>query len=222
MDNPVRYGFRWCKGMSTGPTPKPHKYFVASAASFDVNGGAQNIRLRAGDLIRRASSGGVSLCDGAEGAGGELPPCAVVVGLRPYFDGNSMVFSDTLPSDTTYGTNLERQTEVLALPLMPGMVFEVDCDDAVTATTRAAYQAFEGENCSFRNTGAVGELYANPKLDISTHATTGTLVWRIVQVPNDFENFDYSGANVKLYVTPNYVQQPWAAATGPVFGSTGV
>lgn len=222
MDNPVKYGFRWNRGINNRAIPTPVERFVENAQSFDVNGGAQNIRLRAGDLVRSEASGGIFLCDGTEGAGGALAPFGVVVGFKPYFDGEQMRYADSLPSDTTYGTNLDRQTKVLVVPFAPGQYWEVDVDEAVTATTLAAYQLLVGANASFVNTGASGELYANPKLDIATAATTSTLAFRIEEVSRNMENFDFSGANVKLIVSPNYVQRPWAAATGPVWGSDGI
>lgn len=213
-DNRQEYGIRPHRGdFSGGSLFKPEEHIVASAQSFDINGGASNVALGYGDMVRLLSTGGVALCDGAEGAGGALAPYGIVVGVGPFFDGTKMVRGRTLPSDTTYGTNLARQSTVLVVPV-DGTLFEADCDDATTATTKAAYQAFIGENVDMRHDVTASNTRPTPRIDISSHATTNTLIWRIVGISKDVSNQDFSGNFVKLIVRCNIPQLPRGSTTG--------
>ena len=91
-------------------------------------------------------------------------------------------------------------------------VWNIIVNDATTATTEAAYQAFIGENCSHIHTALSGGLALTPKLNISTHATTATLDWRIVGIPNRSVQ-DFTGANVELEVICNRPQSFTGAGT---------
>lgn len=210
-DNVSKYGFRY-QGLTGGPGHlKPITKIVATAESFDVTGGLQNAALRAGDVVTLASTGGVTLCAGAETT--PANPYGVVVGVMPYYDSTigtsgAMRPSKSLPSDISWGTNLGRQSKLIIQPFLPGLVFEVDADDASTATTEAAYQALIGENVSMINTAAASTSppWVAPKIDISSHNTTATLCFTIVGISPTLDNVDFSGANVKLLVTANIAQ----------------
>jgi hypothetical protein len=213
-DNRQSYGLRWSVAANGGrPQPNPMEVIVATGASFDINGGASNVALGVGDVVRSLSTGGVGLCDGAEGAGGALSPRYVVVGVGPYWDGTKMVKGTTLPSDTAWGTILERQSTLLVVPVTAG-VWEVDCDDATSATTKAAYQAFIGEHANIRHDVTATNTRPTPRLDISTHNTTDTLVWNIVGVSPTLDNQDFAGNYVKMLIYPNIVQLGFAGITG--------
>lgn len=201
MDNRAGYGFRWVRSRWGGSQlPKCVRAHVASAESFDVTGGAQNVRLRKGDPVHQVTSGGVTLSPGAETT--VIPPKFIVMGIGPYYDGSQMVVGGDLPSDTTWGTLYERQTNIWVCPVEDGY-WEIDADDATTATTEAAYRALVGTNADHILAGATGELYAKPKLDISSAATTNSLAWRIEDISRNTDNIDFSGANVKLIVAIN-------------------
>lgn len=210
-DNVSKYGFRY-QGLTGGPGHlKPITKIVATGESFDVTGGLQNAALRAGDVVTLLSTGGVTLCAGNETT--PANPYGVVVGVMPYYDSTigtsgAMRPSKSLPSDINWGTNLARQSKLIIQPFLPGLVFEVDVDEATTATTEAAYQALSGENVSMINTAAASTSppWVAPKLDISTHATTATLCFTIVGISPTLDNVDFSGANVKLLVTANIAQ----------------
>ena len=215
-DNRQNYGFRWSVAANGGmPHPKPIEVIVASAQSFDINGGASNVGIGPGDVVRSLSTGGVGLCDGAEGAGGATSPRYIVVGVAPYWDAAQgvMTYGNVLPSDTTYGTVLERQSKLLVVPVESG-VWEIDCDDAVTATTQAAYQAYIGENANHIHDTTATNTRPTPRLDISTHNTTSTLVWNIVGISKTQDNQDFSGNYVKLLVQANVVQLKTAGIAG--------
>lgn len=214
-DNVARYGFRWVRGLDGGkPMPVVEEHTVATAASFDVNGGAQNVLLRKGDPVIQLADGSMDLCDGAEGAGGALVPYGICVGIKQYYDGSRLrVSPEYLPSDIAWGTLRERRSAIFVMPISAG-VWEIDADDAVTATTEAAYEALVGSNIDFRLSGLVNELYANPRGDISTTNTTNTLMLRIIAISKTVENSDFTGNFVKLHVIANRAQRPWSSATG--------
>jgi hypothetical protein len=209
-DNVARYGFRFYRNAAGGlHHPSPQPFWIPTGTSFDVNGGAQNVGLGKGDLVTLLATGGVDLADGSEGAAGMVAPIGVVVGVGPYWDGSKMVQSDVIPSDTAWGTIQDRISRVWVVPVGDA-IWEVDVDDIVTATTKAAYQALIGENADMVNTGVVSvDTRAKPKLDIATHAAaTTTLGWRIWDVSPTAENVDFAGANVKLLVRVNVAQHP--------------
>jgi len=206
MDNVKRYGFRWARGYNRNSHPDVFEYPATSGALFQVAGVPTNLNLNVGDPVRLDVNGGVVLAGGNENAATSQAPFGVVMGFGPYFNGNRMVRSPVLPSNVTYGTSLERQSKVLVTPFSEG-IWEIDCDDAVTATTLLAYQALVGENCDHQLAAAVASapgFSANPVLDISTHnPATATLSMRIFGVSQSFDNQDYAGAWVKLLVTVN-------------------
>lgn len=210
-DNRVEYGFRWSTAYNGYPMPMPLEFTIADDESFDVSGGASKVKLGPGDPVRIQSDGHLDLAAGnettAEGAFG------IVIGVKPYWDGDFMQPSNTIPSDVSYDTNLARQTKVHVVPVTAG-AWEVDVDDSSTATTQSAYQAFVGENADHILTGSTDNDRAYPKLDISTHATTSSLIWRILKISPTLNNEDFSGANVKLVVIPNVAQSPAFSATG--------
>lgn len=203
-DNAVRYGFRWVKSRGGSSNQDIRRAWVATSASFDVSGGASNVVLGEGDPLVQLSDGSATLA-----VGNETTPSTtclgICVGIKQYFDTARSVMTAMgpgVPSDLAWGTNLARQTQVLFVPAQTA-VWAIQVDDITTFTTEAAYQAAIGENVSHILTGASGELRAKPKLDISTHATTNTLVWKIIGISQTAQNQDYSGANVELYVICN-------------------
>lgn len=208
-DNAVRYGFRWQRsaGVASGlGAPDPRRVAVASA--YQAAPGAVNCHLWPGDPVTKLSDGTVQLA----ATGGQID--GVIVGIGPYYNATigAMAFADFLPGGTTYGTNLDRTSYVWIVD--PGLaVFECCCDENTTATTRAAYQAFVGENVDHILVPVTATAKATPLLDISTHATTNTLAWRIIDIPLRPE-IDFSGLNVPLLVMPNVVGQAAFQITG--------
>lgn len=201
-DNVQRYGFRLFRGQS-GQYVHPIKRYVADAYQATSDGAASNVDLNPGDPVKLVSDGTVALAITTNDVWG------IVAAVNPYWNGTAMTPGSRLPGATTGGGIFERKSSVMIWELTPDMLFEADCDDAVTATTRAAYEAFVGENvdhvCLADVTNA-GRPKANPRLDISGHATTHTLGWRIRAVSESLDNQDFSGANVKLIVSCNNIQ----------------
>lgn len=216
MSNRIQYGFRFIGGFSGGSCyPNPVKRFVASDASFDVNGGAANVGLGPGDPVRELNDGSVTLCDGSEGSGGALDPWGIVVAVLPYWSVSEQVmrYGDVLPSHTVYGSNLARQSWVMVQPIH-GVRWEVDADAGSAPTTKAGYQALIGANVDHVLTGGAGESRAKPLIDISSADTTGTLKWRIVGIADTENNRDFSEDRVKLVVVGNDIQHPAYNSTG--------
>jgi hypothetical protein len=206
-DNASSYGFRYVRSIN-GSEPKPFRGRVASGYNPTLSGTAYGIW--PGDPVTLLSDGTYQVTIGAEGSKGIIS--GICVGVGPTYDGSAMQYKNYVPPNTVYSTNLERQTYIWIVP-GPGSVFEVDVDDAVTATTEAAYQALCGENADHRLTTGL-QPKANALLDISTHDTTNTLQWRILDVSQTAANQDYSGARVKLLVTPNVVSDAPFNTTG--------
>lgn len=206
MDNLVRYGFRVAKGRFATQAPIPVKMKVASG--YQAAPGAVNVPLRIGDPVGLVNDGTVALA----AAGGGAAIFGVIVEVFPYWDGTKMVFGDRLPGGTAPGTTAIDRFSYVGVVNALGTVFEIDVDDTVN-TTLQAYQAHINANADHAFS-AVANVGAFPKLDISTVNTTNTLQWRILGVSDSVENQDYSGANVKLYVTANVTSEAPVQATG--------
>lgn len=216
-DNRASYGFRFYRSKYGRPLENPLMKLVASNAAFSVNGGASSIGIGIGDPVKLVNDGTVTLAEGTENIPTDI--YGIIVGVAPVWNASLGVMqpSNLLASNVVWGTNQERASYVHVVPIEQAY-WEIDCDDATTATTQAAYQAFVGENCSMILTGASGAARAFPKLDISTHNTTNTLKLRIAEISRTKDNQDFSGANVKLVVELNATAQTAGWATT----STGV
>jgi hypothetical protein len=201
-DNLQRYGFRVCQGRHA-PHENPIKKKVASGYQ------ATTADLHIGDPVSLVSDGTVALA-----AAGSGLIYGVITQILPYWDGTKMVFNDRLPGGTAPGTTIVDRFSYVMVQRAFGTIFEVDVDDAVTATTLAAYQAFIEENCDHAFSVDATAKKSFPRLDISTHAVTATLQWRIVGISETGDNRDYSGAYVKLLVQANVVSEGGVVALG--------
>ena len=207
-DNPKRYGFRPQRSLTGGsPLGAIQRYRVASGYTVSLGSACG---LYVGDPVTILSTGYVQAQVGSEGTQGKNT--GVIVGVGPSWDGTLMQFKDNIPAATTYGTVLERTSYVFVCH-GDGIAFEVDADDNTTATTEANYTALIGENADMVNTAGL-EPRLNPMLDISTHATTNTLQWRILDISPTLDNQDFTGKYVKLIVTPNVTSEAPAQTTG--------
>ena len=204
-NNMALYGFRWQRSRFD-VLELTERAYVASA--YQAAPSAINVDLRPGDPVVKVSDGTVALAAAGNATYG------IVAGIGQYFDGEVMrPGGASLPGGTTWGTLSERISVVHIIPVA-GQVFEIDCDDATTATTEAAYRAFIGENCDISINAVSGDKRAYPLLDISTHETSGnSRVWRIVDLALG-GNLDFSGTRVKLLVTAAQVQQAPFAVNG--------
>lgn len=215
-DNTHKYGFRYVKSLNgNSSTGSPPRMRCRLASAYQPTAGGSNCNLHAGDVVTFTTDGTIIMGVGSEGT--QTANLGVVDGFGPVYDGTVMQpASYFVGGSGVYGTNLDNATYVYVIPL-EGNVFEVDCDDAVTATTKAAYTAFIDENVDMvlvRNTSNANDYSADPKLDISSHSpNTTTLQFRIVDLSQQL-GIDYSGANVPLYVTVNKSAQAPYNTTG--------
>jgi hypothetical protein len=188
---------------------------VKSVASGqdDVDDAAVSVGLYPGDPVKLVSTGGVIISLTTEAVWG------IVVGILPYWDGTRMVPGPKLPNQTTWGTVEERRSQVLVVPASAG-VWEIDCDDTAAAyDTKGEYEAFVGENVTHTVPGGTASGVAptdsaDPYIDISTHATTNTLTWRIEGVSPTAENQDFATTYVKMLVSINLSQEHGESASG--------
>jgi hypothetical protein len=193
MDNVAIYGFRPYQGRYSADAPIVPKFV---ATTYQAAPGAVNVDLNIGDPVIRVSDGSVAIAV----AGATNPVYGIIVGVPRVWDAGlgAVRPSDRVPGGTAW-TSIDRQTQVL-VRLAQGTLWEVDVDDAVSATTLAGYQAFIGENVNIIYSASATTGKASPKVDISGHATTNTFQCNIVDVSPSLMNQDFAGANVKLIV----------------------
>ncbi len=213
-DNVAMYGFRWVQGGSGRDCPEIVPMYVVDAVDSEDDAAA-NCDIRPGDPVKLVSDGTVNLAKTTEKVYGVV---ACVLGVYDSVNGTYGP-SNRVPNGATGGGILERRTLLGVIPAK-GNTFEIDVNDATTATTEAAYQAFCGENAEHVCVRALnnGNYAAFPKLAIAGHAVTAGLGWRILRISKTQMNKDFSGANVKLLVTVNDSN----AASSPATNEVGV
>lgn len=208
-DNLLRYGWRWSVAANGRACPPGFPMVVADAYGGSLN--SIDVDLNVGDLVKRVSTGTIEHADGNETTTESV--MGVVVGIIQYWDGSVIRSGSKVPNGSTGGGLYERQTRVLVVPAGWG-IWEADVDVSAAAyDTRAEYQAFVGENVDHINVANATTDKANPRIDISTHATTESLVWNIVGISPTHENQDFSGEYVKLLLAINNWDWPGQAAT---------
>lgn len=204
-DNRHQYGIRFHSTQGGSGRPACVEALVASAYAGD-HGGAVGIAI--GDPVDRLATGFVELTNDTATRDTLFAVVMSVANAKVDANGKARP-ANYLPSGTTY--TLEETTSRLIVAPFSDHNWEMDCDDAVSATTLAAYRAFVGENVDMvfsRETSNPDKPRCNPLLDISTHAVTAALMWRIVGVSKSRENADFSGLNVKLLVQLNQGLDP--------------
>lgn len=211
-DNPVKYGFRLARFRAGFAMSSMEEAFCITGATF-AGGSATAASLRPGDPIVRLASGAINVAPGTDGTPGDV--LGIVVGIKQYVDpafANAVTArGNALPSSIAYGTNLDLQSKIYYVPA-DAAVWRIQVNDNTTATTLAAYQLLLGANANHIHTAASGGLALTPRLNISTAATTATLNWRIVGIPDPTIQ-DFTGLNVELEVTCNRPQSFTGAGT---------
>lgn len=219
-DNQHYYGLRWVKSISGACQPKPIRCQIATGyrPTLTVSTTDYYVDLNVGDPVRLLDGGFIQIFEGAESDAQDPVIAAnygVVVGFEFLWDAAKAKMDPVLKYPSTgiaWGTNLERASRVLVVPTKDA-IFEVGCDDKVTADTLAEYRALIGDNVAHIFDYVSGG-WANPLLDISTHdATDATLPWRIWDVSDTRNNENYAGDYVKMLVTTNIGQFPEFKAT---------
>lgn len=206
-NNTAMYGFRHVAGDHR--SAQDIECFVADAETIADDASAA-CDLSPGDPVKLTAAGGVNLAKTTDKVYG------VVKAVLGVYDSANGTYgpSNRVPVASTGGGLSERRTRVL-VTLAKGNVFEVDVDEAITATTEAAYFALIGTNVEHVCVRAAryGAFAAFPRIDISSTATTAGLGWRIVGISKNAANKDFSGTGVKLLVMVNDSQEPASPAT---------
>ncbi len=203
-DNPHIAGFRPYRPKSGAQTLSPLTGLIASGYQGAISGGT-SIDISVGDPVGKLATGYMEIRDGFEAAGTGETVWGIVTDIKPFYNSvlGAMDFGNRLPGGTAYGTNFARQSKIGYLPVAE-YYWEIDCDDAVTATTYAAYLALIGTACDHvLTTGS--EPKSNVMLDISTTSTSDGQ-WKIVGISDTVMNQDFSGNYVKLIVEINEPQ----------------
>ncbi len=169
--NVTRAGFMYHSTLGGAPAPVPVPKQVATTYAT---------ALYPGDVVKLVSDGSVA----AAGAGDAF--FGVVSHVIQYRNADGVLVRNGryLPASLSYTADTERSL-VAVIPAFPFVVFEVDADDGSTATTIAAHRLFVGENANLNATAYTADTglgLSGMALDISTHAVTATLQWRIHDV----------------------------------------
>jgi hypothetical protein len=205
MNNAARYGFRYHStmvGNSAGVKVSPEPALFASAYQPAVNGSG-NCNIGIGDPITGLATGMCQLAAGIEAAAGAAEAIkGVIYQCLPQWSAtqSAMVPGNVIQGGIVYGTNLERQTKALYVPVRD-TVFEADVVNAgASFDTVAEFQAAYGANADHRNVFDATSLRAVPQVDLATVAAT-TAQWRIIGLSKSALNQDLTGTNAKLLVS---------------------
>jgi hypothetical protein len=154
------------EGMST-----PRPCFIAS--------GYNTADLYVGDPVSWVSDGSVV----RTAAGSATAIYGVITAILQFRNSDGVLVRNGryIPSGTTWTADAERSM-VMVLPAANAL-FSVDADDGSSITTIAGARTVAGENCDHAfGTADQGLGLSAAVLDISTHAVTATLQWRVVDV----------------------------------------
>lgn len=213
-DNAQMYGLRFHSTRSGSGTPNVLRKRVASAYNGSLNSAAVDMNI--GDVVKLVNDGTVALV-----VAGDTTMFGVIVGIGPYWDGSKLIRNSKLPNSAgAYSTNYDRETTVFVIPFEDA-IFEIDCDDASSATTFAAYRTLVGNNGDLVTTGNATTGKASYMFDISDAVanTTASAQMRILDISPTLANQDFSGNYVKLLVVANEVS---TNLPGYDSGATGV
>jgi hypothetical protein len=212
-DNVAYYGYRLFTGaFAQTNAPLTRRLPVASNYDSTAPVGTAGVGFRPGDVVSLTATGDTLQHTVATGvlANQNTKPLGVVGGIDPWFDvsigqAGAMRRADNLPAGIVYGTNLERQSNLLIIPV-EGNTFEVDVVNNTTFNTLALLQGIVGLNAELIYSAVAPKAF--PRLDLTAANVTGanTRQWRIVGISPSLNNQDFTGLNVKLLVVCNIPQ----------------
>ena len=203
MDNPHYYGFRYVHGYGTVERPQCRTR-------------VRIVNLHAGDPLKQVASGAVELSQA-----GELVDYIFVGmkqmlftdGVRPY---ERYIGATAYAASSGLFVPAQKRSVAICLPVLPGMVFEIDGDDQ-SITTEVGFIAHIGSNFDHvfsRDISNTSDPKANPLLDIATESESDGQ-WRYLGLSKTTANRDLTGAYVKHYVQVNESKQvPIGAGAG--------
>lgn len=196
-NRPNAIGFRWVRN-KLAPTSEPPRITLPIASAYATS-------LGRGAPVKLLSDGTVDLAATNASVYGVFDGMAQNYNASTGFVGPAPKYTATV----TYGSDMTRQSLAYVIPVV-GQVFRITCDDNVTATTQAAYEALVGGNIDFAAGTAVGDRSGHVA-DISTIATTAEDL-RIVNIP-DKTSTDFSATGVEIEVEFNLIQGTQVGST---------
>lgn len=212
-DNRRKYGIRFYASMTGVGRTAAVEGVIASAYAPLINTN-ESVGLSIGDPVQKLTDGTYAL------AGDTTTTGAVPFGVIASFANVKVDLVATksrpnqyYPSGTTYTTKAN-ETRVLILPFGRDL-WEIDVRNGAL-TTEAAYRAISEHNADLvytRDIANPDKPRANPQLDL-TSTGSATAHFRIFGISKTQENFDFSGANVKLLVQLNEGREPVFTPTG--------
>ena len=146
-------------------------------------------------------------------AGGTVPALGVLVGVE-YVDSSTKkpVFKNYWPGSNNASVDTNHPVKAFVAD-NPNQLFMIAAD--TTTKDRATALADVFSNCSLANgtSGSTANGRSTAELDISTAATTATLLMRIVGLSQDEANLDYASAGVNFVVRFNFHHNAPVAAS---------
>ena len=209
MANRTQYGFQPVRPRAGKSCLQPERWPIASGYQGAIQGG-NNVDVNVGDVVKRLATGYLSIAEGSEktsynpGTVDADIPVGVVVGFEPYYNGTDMTPTNKLPGGTTYGTNFERQSFALVVPI-ENAIWSVAVDaTSASYDTYAEWLAVVGETIDMVNSDGITDK-AEPELDLATIADASSLnqIFRIFGLDVSRDNRDYDAAGFRLLVTAN-------------------
>jgi len=191
MANRQLGGFRWTRSKDNPSAHSPPVELKVVATAYGT-------KLAIGDPVKILNDGTVAIAAAGDTFYG------ICDGAEQYFDGVTIRRGGSLPASTSWGSTWERRSLIRVIP-GHGQIFQICCDDATTATTPAAYNAFIGENCEMIAATSVNDQ-SGYLLDISTHGTTNTLSCTIEGALVSPNVTDFTSIYVPLEVRINLLQ----------------
>ena len=145
--------------------------------------------------------------------GGTVPALGVLMGVE-YVDSSSKkpVFKNYWPGSNNASVDTNHPVKAFVAD-NPGQLFMVAADGATTDRATALADVFANCSLATATSGSTTNGRSTAELDISTAATTATLLMRIVGLSQDEANLDYTAAGVNFVVRFNFHHNAPVAAS---------
>ena len=145
--------------------------------------------------------------------GGTVPALGVFLGVE-YVDSSSKktVFKNYWPGSNNVSVDTNFPVKALVAD-NPNQLFMVAADETVTDRATAIADIFANASLATATSGSTSTGRSTAQLDISTAATTATLLMRIQGITTDVSNLDYASAGVNFIVRFNFHHNAPVAAS---------
>tara|TARA_R100000908_G_C3750116_1_gene144748 strand:+ start:77 stop:724 length:648 start_codon:yes stop_codon:yes gene_type:complete len=145
--------------------------------------------------------------------GGTVPALGVFMGVE-YVDSSSKktVFKNYWPGSNNVSVDTNFPVKALVAD-NPNQLFMVAADETVTDRATALADIFANASLATATSGSTSTGRSTAQLDISTAATTATLLMRIQGITTDVANLEYASAGVNFIVRFNFHHNAPVAAS---------